>query len=209
MTASAPWKPEETRTLQRLWDYGWSGVTAIAAATGRSHHSVWTKASKLGYRLKYAYGHWMPEDEAVLSMLWNDAKKSANEIAAIMGKSRNSIIGKARRMGLDARTSPIKIRPGNRAGRPKKDVAAHRRRAAIVGDNVHFLDLGKGQCRFPMWGNDEAPSHIYCGCDTEGHRNYCPDHKALVIRKTISAEDLAKQDEARRNSHARQKFVFG
>lgn len=209
MTASAPWKLEDTRILQRLWNYGWSGVTAIAAATGRSNSGVLTKASKFGYRLRHDKAEWSEDDEKALIYLWNDAKKTANEISEILGKSRNSIIGKARRMGLDARTSPIKIKPGNRAGRPKKDAAEKRRRAAIVGDNVHFLDLGKGQCRFPMWGNDEAPSHIYCGCDTEGHSNYCPDHKRLVIRKTISAEDLAKQDEARRNSHARQKFVFG
>jgi len=208
MTASSPWKSEETRTLQRLWNYGWSGVTAIAAATGRSHHAVWTKASKLGYRLKYAYGNWTPEDEAALAMLWNDTKKTANEIATIMGKSRNSVIGKARRMGLDARSSPIKANPKTGKRKPKP-VPRYRRRSEIVGKQVHFLDLGKNQCRFPMWGNDEAPSHIYCGCDTEGHSNYCPDHRALVIRKTISAEDLAKQDEARRNSHARQKFVFG
>lgn len=208
MNRHANWTPDEVTALRRHWNYNWSGVIATANSTGRSQFAVWSKASALGYRIKYSWGHWTPEDEEALKTLWNEAKKTANEIAGIMGKSRNSIIGKARRMGLSARTSPIKIKPGNRAGRPKKDAAA-RRRAAIVGDNVHFLDLGKGQCRFPMWGNDEAPSHIYCGCDTEGHSNYCPDHKRLVIRKTISAEDLAKREEARVNSHKRQKFVFG
>ena len=51
---------------------------------------------------------WKPEDEAKLRHLWNEKELSAREIAEEMGVSRNMVIGKARRMGLKSRPSPIK-----------------------------------------------------------------------------------------------------
>lgn len=206
MNRHANWTPDEVTALRRHWNYNWSGVIATANSTGRSQFAVWSKASALGYRIKYSWGHWTPEDEEALKTLWNEAKKTANEIAGIMGKSRNSIIGKARRMNLDSRPTPIKVNA--RTGKRKEQPPRHLRGVKIEGKQVHLFDLKRGQCRFPMWC-EERPTYVYCGHSTEGHRNYCPGHQKVVIRKTVSAEDLAKREEARVNSFKRQKFVFG
>lgn len=202
----ATWTPDEVSALRRCWDYSWDGVVATAQATGRTNYAVWNKASSLGYRLKYEPTVWTADQEAAITFFWNEKKLTANEIADVMGKSRNSIIGKARRMGLESRPTPIKT--GRKPGRKKTaHLPRHLKGVKIEGKNVHLFDLKAGQCRAPTW--DDKPNYIYCGHDTEGHRNYCPAHKAQFIRKTISAADLAKADEARRNTHKRQKFVFG
>jgi GcrA cell cycle regulator len=64
---------------------------------------------------------WTPELIARLRELWGEGHSTA-EIARRLGVSKNSIVGKSGRVGLDARPSPIKrgpakILPPERAGR--------------------------------------------------------------------------------------------
>lgn len=62
---------------------------------------------------------WTPALIAELTRLWNVEKLPANEIARRLELSRNQVIGKARRLGLDARESPI-----NFSGRKRQRVIA-------------------------------------------------------------------------------------
>lgn len=52
---------------------------------------------------------WNRDNEQTLRQLWDEGK-TASQIATEMGPdfSRNMVIGKARRMGLSPRPSPIK-----------------------------------------------------------------------------------------------------
>jgi GcrA cell cycle regulator len=50
---------------------------------------------------------WTDEEEAVLRSLWGEGH-STNEIARRMGVSKNAIAGKAHRLDLEARPSPIR-----------------------------------------------------------------------------------------------------
>ena len=63
---------------------------------------------------------WTDERIALLKKMWKDGK-SAAEIAKTLGKgvTRNAVIGKAHRMGLSGRPSPIK-----KPAAPKKEPAA-------------------------------------------------------------------------------------
>lgn len=50
---------------------------------------------------------WSYDEETELRALWGDGVVTA-KIAARFGRSRNAVIGKANRMGLAPRPSPIK-----------------------------------------------------------------------------------------------------
>lgn len=71
---------------------------------------------------------WTDERIALLKKMWKDGK-SAAEIAKTLGKgvTRNAVIGKAHRMGLSGRPSPIK-----KPAAPKKEPAAKKERATAA-----------------------------------------------------------------------------
>jgi GcrA cell cycle regulator len=50
---------------------------------------------------------WTPEAEALLRQLWNVEKLSAVQIGRRVHKTANAVIGKADRLGLDQRESPL------------------------------------------------------------------------------------------------------
>lgn len=56
--------------------------------------------------------NWSPEDDATLVRLWADGR-SASDIGRAVGRSKNSVIGRAHRMNVAGRESPIQKRePG-------------------------------------------------------------------------------------------------
>lgn len=53
---------------------------------------------------------WPEADLATLRRLWVVEKKTSGQIAEIMGRTKNAIVGKVHRLNLDARPSPIRNR---------------------------------------------------------------------------------------------------
>ena len=60
-------------------------------------------------RVVHVRGGWTPARDAVLRQMWN-AGHPAREIAEAIGAglSRNAVIGRARRLGLERRGNPVK-----------------------------------------------------------------------------------------------------
>ena len=75
---------------------------------------------------------WTDERINLLKKMWKDGK-SAAEIAKTLGKgvTRNAVIGKAHRMGLSGRPSPIK-KPTAAPAKKEKEAAAPRKEAAAA-----------------------------------------------------------------------------
>lgn len=63
-------------------------------------------------------GQWAPDDEDTLRRMWAEGFSGA-EIGRIVGRSRNSVIGKAHRLGLSMRTGHAK-RKAAKVNRPKE-----------------------------------------------------------------------------------------
>lgn len=63
--------------------------------------------------------YWTPERITRLKELWLEGLP-ARRIGNLMGCSKNTIIGKARRLGLPRRESPIKRKPGAPLPKPKR-----------------------------------------------------------------------------------------
>lgn len=87
---------------------------------------------------------WTDERIALLKKMWKDGK-SAAEIAKTLGKgvTRNAVIGKAHRMGLSGRPSPIK-----KPAAPKKEPAAKKERAT-ASPAAPAVPAGRGKKAAP------------------------------------------------------------
>jgi GcrA cell cycle regulator len=69
--------------------------------------------------MTWGEGGWCDEDIATLRQMW-DAKISTQTIAYLIKRSKNAVVGKAHRLGLEARPSPIKRSSEPRSPRRKR-----------------------------------------------------------------------------------------
>lgn len=110
---------------------------------------------------------WTEERVALLRQLWGSGK-SASEIAEMLGDvSRNAVIGKAHRLGLSGRPSPIRKK---KQGEPERKV---------VGATI--LNLTDRMCKWPIGDPKEADFH-FCARATHGSLPYCAEHAAIAYQ---------------------------
>ena len=115
-----------------------------------------------------------------LRKLWDDGlpiTKIGNEI----GVSRNAIAGKAHRMGLPKRNSPI-----SKSGDPRKNQETNN------SDNFRELPLkimlrdvewSRNRCCWPI-GDPKLPGFSFCGTAIIPGRPYCEEHSNLAYTNT-------------------------
>ncbi len=156
---------------------------------------------------------WTDERVQLLKILWTQGL-SASQIAARLGSvSRNAVIGKAHRLGLQGRPSPIRANPGG-GGRKRVPpaklrevvaaLAAARQQAEAppepepapepepVLERPSARDArGTGpkgpQCSWPIGDPGDASFH-FCPSAAEPGRPYCARHCELAyIRKDRTA----------------------
>ncbi|MFZ4761903.1 MAG: GcrA family cell cycle regulator [Alphaproteobacteria bacterium] len=103
---------------------------------------------------------WTDERINLLTSLWQEGK-TASQIAATLGEgvSRNAVIGKAHRLGLTGRPSPIKN---------KTEVEEKKQGATI-------LTLNDRMCKWPV-GDPRLPGFHFCGKGVYSGFPYCAEH---------------------------------
>lgn len=104
---------------------------------------------------------WTPEKVALLTQLWNTGL-SAAEIGLKLGCNKNTVIGKAHRLGLKKRR-PINA-PGN----------------AIASVTLH--ELTENICHWPV-GNPGEPDFHFCGEPSILGKSYCLKHYNIGYTK--------------------------
>ena len=96
---------------------------------------------------------WTPERTDLLKRLWNSSL-SASAIALKLGNTtRNAVIGKAHRLKLPGRPSPIK----------NKKIQS-------------ILELQSTMCAWPI-GDPKKDDFYFCGKETYLGSPYCREHK--------------------------------
>jgi hypothetical protein len=127
---------------------------------------------------------WPVDHVAVLKRLWAEGKTAKEISIALPVYSRNAIIGKARRLNLTPRMSPISNALRNQAkrnkvGRPRKIMVPINSTApATVG--LQFNDLKpKKNCYFPLCDHYLDTPHSWCGNDPH-IGDYCEQHYKRV-----------------------------
>jgi len=121
---------------------------------------------------------WTPAEDSDLARMWLDGRK-VRDIAKTMGRSKNSCISRAHRIGLPGRPSPIMRRPGGAAGvkvsrqRTVRMVAAA---PAVVPEPVTvFLPPRASTCQ---WIEGDPADQRFCDAPTIARSVYCGIHHA-------------------------------
>ncbi|NOZ42247.1 MAG: global cell cycle regulator GcrA-like protein [Alphaproteobacteria bacterium] len=124
---------------------------------------------------------WTDERVAKLRELW-DKGLSASQIAKELaeGVTRNAVIGKAHRMNLASRPSPVKLDSRKKAKKPvEKKPASVKTKPA--GGKVSLLELTERICKWPIGHPGEAGFH-FCGKPSANAFPYCPEHCAQAYQ---------------------------
>ena len=140
---------------------------------------------------------WTPDTIARLRALWDEGHTTA-EIGRRMGVSKNAVVGKAHRLELPARPSPIRRRVAGserQARRPRPPKSAPRSTlrppASATGRGGPMRRVEppaplpvragpSGQpCCWPL-GDPGQPGFRFCGDGTVPGRPYCPEHAGLA-----------------------------
>jgi len=119
---------------------------------------------------------WTDERVAKLQELW-DKGLSASQIAKELadGVTRNAVIGKAHRMGLASRPSPVKADPQKKTKKPAEKKAVVKSKAPT--GKVSLLDLTERMCKWPIGHPGDADFH-FCGKPSMPTFPYCAEHCA-------------------------------
>ncbi len=143
---------------------------------------------------------WTDERVEKLRELW-DKGLSASQIAKELaeGVTRNAVIGKAHRMGLASRPSPVKSDPAKRAAATAKKKAAPKKEPGKVKvpakGKVTILDLTESMCKWPIGHPGEADFH-FCGKPSQPTFPYCAQH-------CLEAYQVQQPRRTRRNTRRR------
>ena len=195
------WTEEMDREV-REHSSTWGGFTALASKLGMNRVTVQRRANALGVITPM----WDDEQIRILKEEW--AKGSTGtEIARMINKTRNAVIGKARRMGLEERaprnqhhssTPAGKLEPKKkRVRKPAKRVDEIALKAKQEGGRnapvfypaarplttkppISIMELKMGTCRAVV---GKAPDGLatYCGDDVFPGKSFCPGHCAMYF----------------------------
>ena len=115
-----------------------------------------------------------------LEKLWGQGLP-ISKIGEILGVSRNAIAGKAHRLGLPKRNSPI-----SKSGDPRKN------RETSSKNTIQQLPLkimlrevewSRNRCCWPI-GDPKLPGFSFCGTSIIPGRPYCEEHSNLAYTNT-------------------------
>jgi GcrA cell cycle regulator len=168
---------------------------------------------------------WTDERVVLLKRLWVEGKTAA-EIAKLIGGgvTRNAVIGKAHRLKLSGRISPIQENARGGTGvettgaravsaprKPQKSTIAKVSNRDIIapvqmpviqenycfGDGVSLVELKERMCRWPI-GDPQDAAFKFCGGPSEEGIPYCNHHARVAYqvanKSKLRIEELAKID---------------
>jgi len=122
---------------------------------------------------------WTDEKIVRLKKLWQEGL-TTGEIGKRLAVSKNAVVGKAHRLGLKGRPSPIKRQ--QKQAEVKKDTRV-----------FTLTDLSAQTCRWPI-GDPKHEDFRFCGRAVSPGKPYCADHCATAYvgsGKSSRSEDAA------------------
>lgn len=133
-------------------------------------------------------------DAAILRLveLW-EADKTLHAIAVDLGCTKDCVNGKAHRLNLPPRQSPIiRYAEGSAPPKPAKTVRSGQSTLPSLSCDAPPpqsaadapLPVQAGSrvrtCAWPLWGFGARPTHQYCGQPRLPEKSYCPTHAKMA-----------------------------
>ena len=148
---------------------------------------------------------WNDTNVARLKELWDQGLPTA-QIGKLLGFTKNAVVGKAHRIGLERRPSPIRrtaVKPDRKKARspivPKLnfEAAKEESRQQTFQPTIRnlFTNQTKRGCEWPEGHPDES-DFKFCGKDRFEDKPYCIDHCAVAY--VIPEKEEEKQIVAQR-----------
>lgn len=139
---------------------------------------------------------WTDEQVEELRRLW-DKGLTTGEIGKTLGVSKNAVVGKAHRLGLNGRPSPIRrneetatAATGNKTAvkeTKKTEKAAVQKTVEKEKKKLFTVnDLTSTSCRWPI-GDPKDENFHFCGKEALQDKPYCAEHAAIAY---VSAKSL-------------------
>ena len=115
-----------------------------------------------------------------LKKLWDEGLP-ITKIGLELGVSRNSIAGKAHRLGLPKRNSPI-----SKSGEPRKNKSISNFESSKelpLKILLREVEWSRNRCCWPL-GDPKLPGFSFCGTSIMPGRPYCEEHSNLAYTTT-------------------------
>ena len=142
---------------------------------------------------------WTDDRVELLTKLWGEGKTAAEIAKELGGVTRNAVIGKAHRLKLSNRVSPIqqnkKSTPAKAQITPK--AKPKKIQKSDIQDNrkaIPLTDLKVNQCRWPL-GDPRDENFGFCGDSSMTGLPYCREH-AKVAYQAATRNRILKAEEA-------------
>lgn len=130
---------------------------------------------------------WTDDRVALLKKLWGEGKTAAEIAKELGGVTRNAVIGKAHRLKLSNRVSPIQQ---NKKPVSKQTQPAEKKPKTVLPvtqdvdrdrEVVPLMDLKGNMCRWPI-GDPQEESFGFCGDESMSGLPYCMDHAKVAYQ---------------------------
>ncbi len=123
---------------------------------------------------------WNEKNLERLKKLWDEGLP-ITKIGLELGVSRNSIAGKAHRLGLPKRNSPI-----SKSGEPRKNKSItnfETSKELPLKILLREVEWSRNRCCWPI-GDPKLPGFSFCGTSIMPGRPYCEEHSNLAYTTT-------------------------
>jgi GcrA cell cycle regulator len=158
------------------------------------HSHIW-RGDKL---VEWESRVWDPADDARLTLLWNDGMSTA-QIGIRIGRTKSAAIGRARRLNLLPRPSPLPGPPKPRAAqvapRAQREPPSPEPQVRIVRPDPpaaapppelppaapplspHVRSVAFSVPKTCQWTDSDRAPWVWCGAPTVEHGPWCAEHR--------------------------------
>ena len=138
---------------------------------------------------------WTDDKIDKLQRLWGKGL-TASQIAKKIGSgiTRNAVIGKAHRLKLPSRPSPLKAGPKKAVAVPApaeaepKPVVVEKPAPEKPQNMTTLLELTEQTCKWPI-GHPGDSDFYFCGQPSRPGVPYCPDHCLMAFQAQLPRKD--------------------